>query len=210
PYADALSDVRDALDALLAAVREGAPALPMPAAVVRAGLAAELDDPARGGVPWGGVTFSSLTSLRGLPYRVVCLVGMDDGVLPSLARADEFDLMAVYAKLGDRQRRDDERNLFLDLLLAARDRLVITYTGRSIRDNAPLPPAALVDELLDHVAMVAAGPDASPAAIEAARRGFVVEHPLQPFSADYFAAGGALYSYDAGRAELAARLARGT
>ncbi|WLE58596.1 exodeoxyribonuclease V subunit gamma [Burkholderia plantarii] len=209
-YADALSGVRDALDALLAAVREGALALPMPAAVVRAGFAAVLDDPARGGVPWGGVTFSSLTSLRGLPYRMVCLVGMDDGVLPSLARADEFDLMAVYAKLGDRQRRDDERNLFLDLLLAARDRLVITYTGRSIRDNAPLPPAALVDELLDYAAAVTAGPDASPAAIEAARRGFIVEHPLQPFSAEYFTAGGALYSYDAGRAVLAGQLARGT
>ncbi|MBL3960758.1 exonuclease V subunit gamma, partial [Bacteroides thetaiotaomicron] len=84
----------DALDAMLAAMAEGAPDEALPAAVVRAGLAAALDDPARGGVPWGGVTFSSLTSLRGLPYRVVCLLGMDDGVLPSLARADEFDLMA--------------------------------------------------------------------------------------------------------------------
>ncbi|MGN4077319.1 exodeoxyribonuclease V subunit gamma, partial [Burkholderia gladioli] len=185
-HADALSGVRDALDALVATIREGARDLPVPAAVMRAGFAAALDDPARGGVPWGGVTFSSLTSLRGLPYRVVCLVGMDDGVLPSLARADEFDLMAVFAKLGDRQRRDDERNLFLDLLLAARDRLLITYTGRSIRDNAPLPPAALVDELLDYVAEVTAGPGAAPAAIEAARRAFVIEHPLQPFSADYF------------------------
>ncbi|WP_414450048.1 exodeoxyribonuclease V subunit gamma [Burkholderia sp. 22PA0099] len=208
-WSDALSGVRDALDALLATIREGAQDLPMPAAVVRAGFAAALDDPARGGVPWGGVTFSSLTSLRGLPYRMVCLVGMDDGVLPSLARADEFDLMAVFAKLGDRQRRDDERNLFLDLLLAARDRLVVTYTGRSIRDNAPLPPAALVDELLDYVAEVTAGPDAAPADIEAARRAFVTEHPLQPFSADYFERGGRLYSYDAERAALAGQLARG-
>ncbi|MEX3547807.1 MAG: exodeoxyribonuclease V subunit gamma [Burkholderia sp.] len=209
-HADALSGVRDALDALVATIREDARALPVPAAVMRAGFAAALEDSARGGVPWGGVTFSSLTSLRGLPYRVVCLVGMDDGVLPSLARADEFDLMAVFAKLGDRQRRDDERNLFLDLLLAARDRLLITYTGRNIRDNARLPPAALVDELLDYVAEVAAGPGAAPAAIEAARRAFVIEHPLQPFSADYFETGGRLYSYDAERATLAGRLARGT
>ncbi|MCG0583443.1 exodeoxyribonuclease V subunit gamma, partial [Burkholderia cenocepacia] len=162
---------------------------------------------ARGGVPWGGVTFSSLTSLRGLPYRVVCLLGMDDGVLPSLARADEFDLMAVLPKLGDRQRRDDERNLFLDLLLAARDRLLIAYTGRSIRDNAPLPPAALVDELLDHLALVTAGPDAAPDAVEAARRAFIVEHPLQPFAAAYFEPGSELVSYDAERATLASLLA---
>ncbi|KAB0648383.1 exodeoxyribonuclease V subunit gamma, partial [Burkholderia territorii] len=179
----------------------------LPAAVVRAGLAAALDDPARGGVPWGGVTFSSLTSLRGLPYRVVCLLGMDDGVLPSLARADEFDLMAVLPKLGDRQRRDDERNLFLDLLLAARDRLLIAYTGRSIRDNAPLPPAALVDELLDHLALVTAGEDAAPDAVDAARRAFIVEHPLQPFAAEYFRPGSDLVSYDAERATLASLLA---
>ncbi|KVE36657.1 exodeoxyribonuclease V subunit gamma [Burkholderia sp. TSV86] len=208
-FADALSGVRNALDAMLAAMEEGAADVEMPAAVVRAGLAAALDDPARGGVPWGGVTFSSLTSLRGLPYRAICLLGMDDGVLPSLARADEFDLMAVFAKLGDRQRRDDERNLFLDLLLAARDRLLIAYTGRSIRDNAPLPPAALVDELLDHLAAVSAGPDASPEAIDAARRAFVVEHPLQPFSAEYFAPGGVLFTYDASRETLARLLADG-
>ncbi|MCA3858694.1 MAG: exodeoxyribonuclease V subunit gamma, partial [Burkholderia sp.] len=206
-YADALAGVRDALDAMLAAMAEGAPDEALPAAVVRAGLAAELDDPARGGVPWGGVTFSSLTSLRGLPYRVVCLLGMDDGVLPSLARADEFDLMAVLPKLGDRQRRDDERNLFLDLLLAARDRLLIAYTGRSIRDNAPLPPAALVDELLDHLAIVTAGPEAAPDAVDAARRAFIVEHPLQPFAAAYFQPGSALVSYDAERATLASLLA---
>lgn len=206
-HADVLAAVRDALDAMLAAMKEGAPDQMLPAAVVRAGLAAALDDPARGGVPWGGVTFSSLTSLRGLPYRVVCLLGMDDGVLPSLARADEFDLMAALPKLGDRQRRDDERNLFLDLLLAARDRLLITYTGRSIRDNAPLPPAALVDELLDHLALVEAGPDAAPDAVDAARRSFIVEHPLQPFAAAYFQPGGPLFSYDAERAALASLLA---
>ncbi|MHA7424569.1 exodeoxyribonuclease V subunit gamma [Burkholderia pseudomallei] len=208
-FADALSGVRDALDAMLAAMAEGAAGAALPAAVVRAGLAAALDDPARGGVPWGGVTFSSLTSLRGLPYRIVCLIGMDDGVLPSLVRADEFDLMAVFAKLGDRQRRDDERNLFLDLLLAARERLLIAYTGRSIRDNAPLPPAALVDELLDHLAAASAGPDAPPDAVDAARRAFVIEHPLQPFSAEYFAPGGALFTYDASRATLARLLAEG-
>ena len=153
------------------------------------------------------ITFSSLTSLRGLPYRIVCLLGMDDGVLPSLARADEFDLMAVLPKLGDRQRRDDERNLFLDLLLAARDRLLIAYTGRSIRDNAPLPPAALVDELLDHLALVTAGPNAAPEAVDAARRAFIVEHPLQPFAAAYFRPDSTMASYDAERAALASLLA---
>lgn len=216
PFADALASVRDAVEKALEAMRDGARDAAAPAAVVRAALTVALDDAAHGGVPWGGVTFSSLTSLRGLPYRAICLIGMDDGVLPSLARADEFDLMAVLPQLGDRQRRADERNLFLDLLLAARDRLFVSYTGRSIRDNAPLPPAALVDELLDHLARAKAGVDATPAELAAARRSFVVDHPLQPFSAAYFdetrdghlgGHGRTLFTYDAERARLATQLA---
>ncbi|ASL42621.1 RecBCD enzyme subunit RecC [Burkholderia sp. AD24] len=206
-FADSLAAVRDAIDKMGDAMQAGAQHVPLPAAVVRGALTEALDDPARGGVPWGSVTFSSLTSLRGLPYRIVCLLGMDDGVLPSLARADEFDLMAAFGKAGDRQRRDDERNLFLDLLLAARDQLFIAYTGRSIRDNAPLPPAALVDELLDHLAQVSAGEDASPAEVERARHAFIVDHPLQAFASDYFLPQNELFSYDADRAELATLLA---
>ncbi|MGF6771138.1 exodeoxyribonuclease V gamma subunit [Paraburkholderia sp. GAS199] len=206
-FADYLAAVRDAIDQMGDAMRAGAQDVALPAAVVRGALTEALDDPARGGVPWGSVTFSSLTSLRGLPFRVVCLLGMDDGVLPSLARADEFDLMAAFGKAGDRQRRDDERNLFLDLLLAARDRLLIAYTGRSIRDNAPLPPAALVDELLDYLAQISAPEGASPADLEAARQAFIVEHPLQAFASDYFSSERGLFTYDMDRAELASLLA---
>jgi exodeoxyribonuclease V gamma subunit len=206
-FADSLAAVRDAIDQMGDAMQAGAQDVLLPAAVVRGALTEALDDPARGGVPWGSVTFSSLTSLRGLPFRIVCLLGMDDGVLPSLARADEFDLMAAFGKAGDRQRRDDERNLFLDLVLAARERLFIAYTGRSIRDNAPLPPAALVDELLDHLAQVSAGEDASPAEVDNARHAFIVDHPLQAFASDYFSSQGELFTYNADRAELATLLA---
>ncbi len=207
PFADSVAEVRATIDRLLQAMTEGATDTAISANVVRTALTDALDDPARGGVPWGGVTFSSLTSLRGLPYRVICLLGMDDGMLPSLTRADEFDLMASFGKLGDRQRRDDERNLFLDLLLSARDRLLIAYTGRSIRDNAPLPPAALIDELLDHLEMMSAGPDATPAERRAARGRFVFEHPPQPFAPEYFSE--PLFTYDPERAELAQKLALG-
>jgi exodeoxyribonuclease V gamma subunit len=209
-FTDSIGEVRDAIDSLIAAMSEGAGEAEMSAAVVRTALTDTLDDPARGGVPWGGVTFSSLTSLRGLPYRVICLLGMDDGMLPSLARADEFDLMAAFGKLGDRQRRDDERNLFLDLMLAARDRLLIAYTGRSIRDNAVLPPAALIDELLDYLAEAVAGKHASPDELSEARAQFVFEHPLQPYAPEYFEAVGRLFTYEPERAELARAIAAGT
>jgi exodeoxyribonuclease V gamma subunit len=153
--------------------------------VVRAALAGLLDDPGRGGVPGGRVTFSSMSSLRSLPYRVVCAIGMNDGVYPTSGRPLEFDLVALSPQRGDRQRRLDERNVFLDLVLAARERLYLSYTGRSVRDNSRKPPSVLVAEVLDYAVRAYSADGASESA---ARKRLVVEHPLQPFSTEYFVA----------------------
>lgn len=140
-------------------------------------LTLALDDPARGGVPTGTVTFTSMSSLRNLPYRVICAIGINDSAFPTTKRASEFDLIAHAPKRGDRQRRHDERNLFLDLLLATQDRFYLSYTGRSIRDNSEQPPSTLIADLLDYLTP-AIGPEA--------RKRLVVEHPLQAFSMDYY------------------------
>ena len=156
--------------------------------VVRAALQSLLDDPGRGGMPTGVVTFTSMASLRNLPYAVVCVIGLDDGAFPAPGRSAEFDLIAACPRRGDRQRRTDERNLFLDLLLAARQRFHVSYSGRSARDNAPLPPSVLVSELLEFVGVALApgidGAGSNPR--DAARRQLVVEHPLQAFSPSAF------------------------
>ena len=160
----------------------------VPLALVHDALVALLDDPARGGVPGGAVTFSAMTSLRSLPYRVVCAIGLDDGAFPGADRAVEFDLMAKHGARGDRQRRDDERNLFLDLLLAARECLHLSYSGRSVRDNSEKPPSVLMDELLDYAARACAADPLDAASLAAARRRLTVVHPLQAFSRNYFLA----------------------
>jgi len=189
PIGDELDDQRE----LLAAIRalsdtmqrggwDEAGAQPLPLSVVRAALERQLDDPARGGVPTGGVTFSAMSSLRSLPFEVVCVIGLNDGVFPTAQRPPEFDLMALQPRRGDRQRRADERNLFLDLLLAARHSLYLSHTGRSVRDNAPLPPSVLISELLDLLIPAIADDPTSPDSLMQARRRLVVEHPLQPFS----------------------------
>lgn len=172
-----LRELRQAIGELRANMARGGLDDAVPREVVAAALDALLDDAAHGGVPTGAVTFSAMGSLRNLPYRVVCVIGLDDGAFPTDARPAEFDLMAAQPRRGDRQRRLDERNLFLDLLLAARETLHLSYTGRSIVDNSPLPPSVLVAELLD-VALAATGADR-----------LVVEHPLQAFSPDCFVDG---------------------
>ena len=135
---------------------------PLPLEVVRAALQARLDDPARGGAAGGSINFASMSSLRGLPFAVVCAIGLNDGAFPGTARPLEFDLMARQPRRGDRKRRDDERGLMLDLLLAARHSLYLSHTGRSVRDNTPLPPSVLVAELLDLlVPAIAADPSSA-------------------------------------------------
>jgi exodeoxyribonuclease V gamma subunit len=186
PDDDELEDMRE-LEQTLRTLRDdmtaGAQSTLVPAAVVRTALQAMLDDPARGGVPGGAVTFASMTSLRAVPYRVVCAIGMNDGAFPSIDRPLEFDLIAAAPKPGDRQRRTEDRNVFLDGLLAARDRFYVSCTGHDIRDNAVLPPSVVVAELLDVIAPSIAIDSVS---IAPARRRLVVEHPLQAFSARYF------------------------
>lgn len=203
PSRDEVEDLREvqaAIGELHVQMEAGSPDQPIAFDVICAALETALDDPARGGVPSGAVTFSAMSSLRNLPYRAVCIVGMNDGAWPGNARPAEFDLMQSAPRPGDRQRREDERNVFLDLLLAARERLYLSFTGRNIRDHAPLPPSVLVAELLDVLVPALAPARADADALATARKRLVVEHPLQPFSIDSFASTGGdprMRSFDA-------------
>ncbi len=183
---DDLRELQEAIRELVETVHQGGVTQALPLAVVRAALEQLLDDPARGGVPTGGVTFSTMSSLRNLPFAVVCAIGLNDGAFPTTSRPSEFDLMALHPRRGDRQRREDERNLFLDLMLAARRSFYLSYTGRSVRDNAPLPPSVLVSELLEAVTPAISEQPITPEALARARRRLVVEHPLQAFSIQGF------------------------
>lgn len=205
---DDVVELHGAIDEVVQAMEGADLAEPVPSVVLRQALQAALDDPARGGVPTGRVTFTGMSTLRGLAFPVVCAIGMDDGAFPRADRPAEFDLMARHPRPGDRQRGADQRNTFLDLLLAARSAFHVSYTGRSIRDNAVLPPSVLVSELLDAVLPgIADGHDTQ--ALAAARRGIVVEHPLQPFAPEAFSedtADARLRSFD----EELARALRGS
>ena len=140
---------------------------PLTVDVVRTAMKGLLDDPTRGGVPSGAVTFAAMTSLRHLPYRFVCVLGLSDGAYPSTVRPIEFDLMVRDPRRGDRQRRVDERNVFLDLVLAARERLYLSYTG-------------LVAELLDYAATATDQAPFSSQSLQAVRQRLTVTSASMP------------------------------
>jgi exodeoxyribonuclease V gamma subunit len=172
--ADTLALLRGAVLRLEAEAQAGGGAAPLPRAVVKGYLADALDEPgpARSFIT-GAVTCCALAPMRAVPFRVVCVLGLNDGELPRRARPAEFDRLAGDYRPGDRVPRDDDRYLMLEALLAARDTLHLSYVGRRQTDNAPLPPSALVTELADVLRQMRPG---------GAR---VVEHPLQAFSARY-------------------------
>ncbi len=98
----------------------------------------------------GQVNFCTLMPMRSIPFKVVCLLGMNDGAYPRSIPSEGFDLMSNRARAGDRSRRDDDRYLFLEALLSAQQLLYISYVGRSIQDNTQRVPSVLVSELLEY------------------------------------------------------------
>ena len=132
-----------------------------------------------------GVTFCAMLPMRSIPFKVICLLGMDHTSFPRSDGAPGFDLMARHPKPGDRSRRNDDKYLFLEALVSARRCFYVSYVGRSLMDNAAIPPSVLVSELTDYVQQ-AFGVD---------EEVLITHHPLQPFSAAYFKSGGRLFSY---------------
>jgi exodeoxyribonuclease V gamma subunit len=117
------------------------------------------DAPGSSGFRAGGVTFCSLDAARCLPHRVVALLGMNEATFPRRDRALGFDLMARRKQIGDVSPRDSDRQLFLDSLLAAEDRFIVTYQGQDVRGKSQRSPSIVVEELLDLLDRCDVGPE---------------------------------------------------
>jgi exodeoxyribonuclease V gamma subunit len=139
--------------------------------------------PTRANFRTGHLTICTLMPMRSVPHRVICLLGLDDGAFPRKAPRDGDDLMLDDPHVGERDPRSEDRQLLLDALMAATERLIITYTGNDERTNTPRPPAVPVGELLDTIDATVRAPDGD------ARGQVLVRHPLQPFDPRNFTPG---------------------
>ncbi|MFN6405871.1 MAG: exodeoxyribonuclease V subunit gamma, partial [Limnohabitans sp.] len=136
----------------------------------------------------GGVTFCTLMPMRAIPFKAVCLLGMNDGDYPRRSPRADFDLMGLpgMSRPGDRSRRDDDRQLMLEALLSARQVLYISWSGRSVRDNSEQPPSVLVSQLRDEIDLLWG---------KGTAESLTTVHPLQAFSRTYFEEGSGLQTY---------------
>lgn len=161
--------------------------------VVRELLQHQLDaEPDRQRHLMGAICFSGMVKRRSIPFAMVCVLGLDDGQLPRARSDGGIDLMARLHRLADRDSRSDDRWMFLEAIMSARQRLHLSFIGQGERDGKPRNPAAPLAELLaalDSAHDIAAGDDK-------AQRPWQVQHPLQPFDARYFdGQDAALFSY---------------
>ncbi len=128
--------------------------------------------PTRANFRTGTLTVCTMVPMRSVPHRVVCLVGLDDGVFPRLGVVDGDDVLAREPMTGERDIRSEDRQLLLDAISAASEKLVVTYTGANEYSGQSRPPAVPLAELLDALDMTTENK---------IRKQIVVEHPLQPF-----------------------------
>ena len=135
--------------------------------------------PTRANFRSGSLTVCTMVPMRSVPHRVVCLLGLDDGVFPRSTIVDGDDALARSPMTGERDPRSEDRQLLLDAVLAAGEYLVVTYTGANETSGQPRPPAVPLGELLDALDVTA------PGGSEQAVR----HHPLQPFDPRNLGAG---------------------
>lgn len=131
--------------------------------------------PTRANFRTGSLTVCTMVPMRSVPHRVVCLLGLDDGVFPRATGSDGDDLLARSPCTGERDPRGEDRQLLLDAILAATQTLVISYTGADPHTGQTRPPAVPLGELLDSLDATATADSGSVAAA------VTVHHPLQPF-----------------------------
>jgi exodeoxyribonuclease V gamma subunit len=196
-FPERASDARDrqAVDGLRNLVarfarqaQEAAMDAPVPASVMRAWFAGALAeaDP-RQPFLTGGVTFGRMVPMRLVPFKVICLLGMNDGEFPRREPPGALNRLVALLdtrerRIGDRSVREDDRALFLQLFAAATQVFYLSYLGQDPRSGETLPPSVAVSELLD----LASKEFEDPAG---ARERLVIVEPLQPFSAAAFGGG---------------------
>jgi exodeoxyribonuclease V gamma subunit len=159
--------------------------------VARYYLAGELSRDFYGsGFIMGRVTFCTMMPMRSIPFKIICVIGMNDSAFPRSSYAYGFDYTASSPRLGDPNRGKEDRYLFLEALLSARKRFYVSYVGQSLKDNRVIPPSVLVSELLDSLDQSFEFPLGKTASAHIVRI-----HRLSPFNQAYFRGQDNLFTY---------------
>lgn len=196
-----LSQLRDQVEQLAEQQELAGFAKKVPYRIVRSYLDQNLSEQnENGGLIGRGITFSSLAPMRSIPFKVIGMIGMNDGAFPCPEVPVEFDLMGKEPRRGDRSRREGERHQFLENILSAGKVLYLSYVGQSNRQDAEFAPSVVIQEFLDYLENRFGVPAET----------LITKHRLQAFSPLYFTDEGkekGLFSYSKLQEEIVKGLA---
>ncbi len=194
-----ISRIRKSLEQLNESALTGNYGDSLPFSIVRLWLEDELSEQTTGGGQFGrGVTFSSLMPMRSIPFKMIGMIGMNDGAFPRSKIPIEFDLMHLEHEPGDPVRSEEDRFLFLENMLSAQSHIYFSYVGQSDRQDTEFPPSVVLREFMDYLEEYHG----------LKSEDLVTEHRLQAFSPKYFQ-GEKWFSYSQTQQQIAQQLQNG-
>ena len=136
-----------------------------------------------------GITFCSLIPMRSVPFKVIALLGMTSQDFPRKEKPLSFSLLQQTYQLGDRNIKDNDKHLFLETVISAKEYLYISYLGHSVKDNTVLPPSVLVEELIDYIQFISEEDE------KVVDKAIITHHPMHNYSNKYNSGDPKLYRY---------------
>jgi exodeoxyribonuclease V gamma subunit len=94
-----------------------------------------------------GVVVSSFLPMRAIPFRVVFIAGLGEGRFPAPDRRNALDLRQARRIAGDVSPREQDKYMFLETLLCARERLYLSWVARDSLTGDPISPSSVIREL---------------------------------------------------------------
>lgn len=156
-----------------------------------------------GATETNSVLFSPMQTMQVTPRKLIIMAGLNDAVFPRVDKRPAFDLLAIRPRYGDKSMRHEDRLAFLEGIMAARERLIITYTGRNIANNKEIPPSPAVTELLQFMANHKSKDSVGDSVVTP------VIHKLHGFNPEYYDKNGKLFSYSASNYKAALAIEEG-
>jgi exodeoxyribonuclease V gamma subunit len=102
-------------------------------------------------IAWRGVTFAPLRASMVLPHRVIFAMGLCAAEFPGTNETQGWNLLSSGRIVGDSDRVRDNRFAFLELLHAAKERLIFSYRARDMQKDETLQPSSVILELEEYL-----------------------------------------------------------
>jgi exodeoxyribonuclease V gamma subunit len=98
-----------------------------------------------------GVTISALQPMRPIPFRIVYVLGMEEGRFPGKADLSSLDLRLSKRRIGDISLPERNCYLFLEMLLSVREKLTISYVARDLQKDRLQQPCSVINQLKRYI-----------------------------------------------------------